>query len=169
MGPTFPLGPKPGQIGFVVPNVDAAMADLRVTSGLVPWMLNTMSAARAVSWEYRGAPGTFSMRAALCGDDPQIELIEPLDGPSIYHEWVAECGWGMHHFGFFIHDIEARIAEMGALGFPVIQQGRGYGAAGDGGYAYFDTRRRLGTLVEAIERPRDRRPPDAWWPAPPAA
>jgi methylmalonyl-CoA/ethylmalonyl-CoA epimerase len=142
---------------------------LRATSGLAPWMVNTMSAARAHTWEYRGRPGAFSMRAALCGEGPQIELLQPLEGPSIYHDWVGEHGWGIHHFGFFIGDLDACIAQMAARGFPVIQQGRGYGVDGDGGYAYFDTQAGPGALLEAIERPRERRPPDGWWPAPPGA
>jgi hypothetical protein len=154
-------------VGILVPDLNAAMAGLRSTLGLQPWMLNTMSADRARVWEYRGAEGAFSMRAALCGESPQLELLQPLDGPSIYHDWLEQHGWGLHHLGFFVTDLDTTIRDMAALGFAVIQQGRGYGLAGDGGYAYFDTHLRVGMLMEAIERPQVRRPPDGWWPAPP--
>src|SRR5262245_39628487 len=136
---TPPLAGVPDQVGILVPDIDVAMAQLRDTSGLAPWMLNTMSAARARVWEYRGAPGSFSMRAALCGEGPQIELLQPIDGPSVYTEWQERHGWGPHHLGYFVDDLDACIEQMAALGYVVAQQGRGYGADGDGGYAYFDT------------------------------
>lgn len=44
-------------------------------------------------------------------------------------------------------------------GYRVTQTARGYGLNGDGGFAYFDTERDLGVVVEAIEVPVARRPP----------
>jgi methylmalonyl-CoA/ethylmalonyl-CoA epimerase len=51
-------------------------------------------AARPAS--YRDEPG-FAIRIALAGSGPQVELIEPQRGPSIYEEWIAEHGHGRQH------------------------------------------------------------------------
>lgn len=163
----LPLSGVPDQVCLLVPDLDVAMAALRTASGLEPWMLNTMHPGRATLWRYRGAPGSFSMRSALFGQTPQLELVQPLDGPSIYHEWAESGKWGLHHLGYFVDDLDNCIEQMTALGCEVIQEGRGYGLNGDGGYAYFDCQVALETIVEAIERPARRRPPDGWWPAPP--
>lgn len=165
--PINPQGSAPAQIGILVADLDAAMRAARDLAGLAPWMVYQMSAAAARTWEYRGRPGTFSMRAALHGEGPQVELVQPLTGPSIYDEWIAERGHGLHHIAFFVDDLAVSARDMEAAGFTVIQRGTGHGLAGDGGHAYFDTLATLGVLVEAIERPRERRPPERWWPAEP--
>jgi catechol 2,3-dioxygenase-like lactoylglutathione lyase family enzyme len=162
----LPLSGAPDQVGLLVPDLDLAMAALRAAAGFEPWMLNTMHPGRAKLWRYRASPGSFSMRAALFGQAPQVELLQPLDGPSIYHEWAERGRWGLHHLGYFVDDLDVCIERMAALGREVIQEGRGYGLHGDGGYAYFDGHPDLHTMVEAIERPAERRRPDGWWPAP---
>ena len=53
---------------------------------------------------------------------------------------------------------------MVAAGYDLLQSGYGYGLDGDGGYAYFDTERDFGIIVEALEVPRRRREPDFTWP-----
>jgi hypothetical protein len=40
---------------------------------------------------------------------------------------------------------------MARAGFACLQHGYGFGADGSGGFAYFDTERELGYLVEALE------------------
>jgi hypothetical protein len=166
--PINPQGSAPAQIGILVADLDAAMRAAHDVAGLTPWMVYAMSAAKARTWEYRGRPGTFSMTAALHGDGPQVELVQPLTGPSIYHDWIADRGHGLHHLGFLVDDLATSVRDMEAAGFEVIQQGTGHGLAGDGGHAYFDTVATLGVLLEAIEPPAARRPPDRWWPAEPA-
>jgi len=53
---------------------------------------------------------------------------------------------------------------MRALGYELIQSGRGYGVRGDGAFAYFATADRLSTLIELIQLPEERFPPDAMYP-----
>ena len=45
-----------------------------------------------------------------------------------------------------------------------MQSGRGYGRLGDGGFAYLDTERELGLILELIEIPKERIPPEAEFP-----
>jgi methylmalonyl-CoA/ethylmalonyl-CoA epimerase len=110
---------------------------------------------------FRGAPGSFAMRLALAGSNPQIELIQPLSGPSLYHEWLAERGEGLHHLGMRVGDLAAAVGELERSGHRVLQSGRGYGQDGDGGFAYLDTTAELGVVLELIEAPAVRRPPEA--------
>lgn len=98
------------------------------------------------------------MDLAMGGSDPQVELIQPLAGPSLYQEFTAGGGMGLHHMGVFVPNLDEAIALMNDRGYRVTQTARGYGAGGDGGFAYFDTDKDLGLVVEAIEVPRIRRP-----------
>jgi methylmalonyl-CoA/ethylmalonyl-CoA epimerase len=98
------------------------------------------------------------MRLALSGASPQLELIQPLQGPSIYHEWLEERGFGVHHIGFHVPRLEPIAATLAADGFPSVQAGSGYGVDGDGAFAYFDLVEALGLYLEIIETPARRRP-----------
>ena len=104
------------------------------------------------------------MRLALGGSDPQVELIEPLEGPSAYHEWIDEHGYGFHHVGYYVADVRAVTVEMERAGFEVLMGGSGFGADGSGAFAYYDTVAVLGYVTEAIEVPARRHEPEALWP-----
>jgi hypothetical protein len=156
---------KPGQLGIVVRSMEDALASWGAEGHFAPgWRLWTYSPNTVEELIYRGQPGRFSMRIALGGTAPQVELIEPIDGPSIYHEWLQQHGPGLHHIGFYVSDLRASIARMVARGFPLAQSGVGTGRDGTGGFAYFDTVEVLGYFVEAIVVPTLRRPPEAVWP-----
>lgn len=101
----------------------------------------------------RGAPAAFSMRLAFHGNAPELELIQPLAGPSIYDEWLAAGAGGLHHLAVAVTSLERATAAMERAGFVTLQAGRGFVPAGRGGFAYFDTAAALGYLVEAVELP----------------
>ena len=146
------------QIGVIVPDLPAAVRTWSALLGLDDWLIYTYGPGYMPELTYRAQPGLFSMRLAIAGDAPQIELIQPLTGPSIYHEWVLRHGYGMHHLGFRVPSIAEAIDLMTAHGVNVLQTGKGYGAAGDGGFAYFDTEPIVGVICEAFEVPAVRRP-----------
>ena len=157
-------GGRPGQVGIVVESLELAMAGYGVPAHMKPaWRIWTYDGAVLSERIFRGTPGHFVMRLALGGGEPQIELIEPIAGPSIYHEWIAERGYGLHHLGFYVPDTRAAITEMEDAGYPLLQAGFGFGADGSGGFAYFDTQDAVGYIVEAIEVPRERRSPESLW------
>ena len=165
---TLPLPPiagrAPDQIGILVRDLDSALARYEREWGLGPWRGFVYGPDTIPSTSFRGEPGRYRVQIAISGTVPQIELLEALEGPSIYDEWLAERGEGLHHLGFWVDSLAAGIADMEAAGYRAVQTGEGYGLDGDGGYAYFDTRERLGVLVELIEIPRRRREPDFVWP-----
>jgi len=99
-----------------------------------------------------GEPADFSMRLALTGSDPQLELLQPLEGPSILTDWLERRGEGLHHMGVEVASVDETIAQMAAAGIKCVQHGYGFGADGSGAFAYFDTEAELGCYLEAIEQ-----------------
>jgi hypothetical protein len=107
------------------------------------------------------------MRIALSYLGPlRIELIEPLEGDTIYADYVRQHGYGVHHFGLLVEDMAAALAEAEAAGLAMIQDGAGFGLDGDGHYAYLDTEDKIGVTLELIERPRGRVVPEKVYPQP---
>jgi methylmalonyl-CoA/ethylmalonyl-CoA epimerase len=156
-----PANLRADQIGIVVSDIEQAMRRYGRIFSCGRWSLYTYGPGFLREPTFRGAEGRFEMRLALAASDPQIELIQPLEGPSLYHEWLEEHGEGMHHIGVRVPDLRAGIREMAERGYEVLQSGRGYGLDGDGGFAYLDTTSDLGVIVELIEVPARRRDPEA--------
>ncbi|MGW6461491.1 VOC family protein [Streptomyces sp. NPDC055078] len=157
-----PIGPV-GQIGLVVQDIARAADHYGGLFGIGAWDRYTYGPGFVPELEYRGRPSAYSMHIALAGSGPQIELIEPVAGPSLYTAHLDTHGPGLHHLGVFVDCLDEAIATMTGQGYELLQLGRGFGADGDGGFAYFGTAHHP-TLVEAIERPRRRKPPLAAWP-----
>ena len=74
--------------------------------------------------EYRGRPADFIADISLTYiGDMQLELIQPLDGDSIYHDFLARHSAGLHHICFETDDMEATLGRAAAAGVEVVQKG----------------------------------------------
>ena len=156
------------QVGIIVKNLDEAVKTYWDVLGIGPWRIYTYQKPLVKTMSYRGEPADYKMRLALAelGPSLQIELIEALDDKTIYAEFVKEHGYGLHHLGILVEDMDAAKAEAAAADLPVIQDGYGYGLDGDGGFAYLDTEAILSTTLELITRPKGRATPEAIYPPP---
>jgi hypothetical protein len=151
------------QVCFLVEDIDAGIAAYSELFDTAHWRGYRYSPDTLPALGYRGGPGRFSFWVALSDCDPQIELIQSLEGPSIYTEWIERHGFGFHHVGHFTTNLAADTAALTARGMTVSQWGRGYGLDGDGGFVYLDSLAQLGVVVELIEIPKRRRAPDREW------
>jgi methylmalonyl-CoA/ethylmalonyl-CoA epimerase len=143
------------QVGVVVADLERAIAGhsrlLGIDDGA--WRRASFDRGSVSDLTLRGEPAAFSMRLGFAGSDPEIELIEPVDGPSIYHEWLAERGESVHHLAVAVTSLADATAAMEAGGFEVVQAGSGFAPDGTGGFAYYDTANALGYMLEAVELP----------------
>jgi len=151
-------GLAPFQIAFVVGDLDRAVREFDVRLAAAPWR-GWIFGPQGQGREYRGQPAEWTLRLALNNRSPQYELIEPLEGPSIHAEWLAERGEGFQHVAYVVESLERTTAEMEAAGHPAVARIHSFGEAGDGAAAYYDTADALGFLVEAVEPPA-RMPPE---------
>jgi catechol 2,3-dioxygenase-like lactoylglutathione lyase family enzyme len=153
------------QIGIVVADLRRALDRYSKAFGLDRWIGYYFTPDNVRDFCYRGRPAEYTIELAMtAGGSPQVELLQIHGRHSLYHEWIREHGYGVQHLGVRVADIQAVSAEMAAAGYPVLQSGHGYGADGDGAFAYFDTLADFGIIVEAIQPPKARRPPDFTWP-----
>ncbi len=150
--PPVPLlaGRQITQIGVLVPELERAMAAHAQLSPSEGWHVVEPGPRRGVS-TYRGRPLTGRARLAFSPSTPEIELIEYLDGDSVYSEWLTERGHGLHHLAVNVEHLGQASDQMAAAGFNELQGAWGYGPGGSGGHAYYDTVDALGYILEAIE------------------
>lgn len=149
------------QIAFVVADLEATVERYVRTFGIGDWAFYTYAAPLLSYMTYRGRPADYSMRLALSYFGPnRVELIEPLEGPSIYHDFVERHGYGVQHFGIVVADMSSALSDVRAAGIDVVMEGAGFGLDGDGYFAYLDTEAAFGVTYELIERPARRVQPE---------
>ncbi len=103
---------------------------------------------------YRGELSGAKVKLAFIQlENIQLELLEPFgDEKSHWREYLNEHGSIMHHAGFEIKGLgETYIDLYEKEGYSVAQQG-----GWDGGeYAYIDSKKELGIIIELLERYSD--------------
>ncbi len=153
------------QIGMVVEDLDAAVEQYWKRFGVGPWSFYTYGKPLVKKMSYRGEPAEYRMRIALANVGPlRIELIQPLQGDTVYAEFVRDHGYGIHHLGILVEDMQEALARAAAAGVTMTMDGSGFGLEGDGHYAYLETEALVGTTVELIQRPKGRMPPEKVYP-----
>jgi methylmalonyl-CoA/ethylmalonyl-CoA epimerase len=157
-----------GQIHYaavVVRDLDRAMERYTNELGIKPWAVYTFTPDWVRDMTFRGKEQDFAFKIALCEVAPIThELLEPVQGPNSYEEFLNERGEGLHHLCYLVEDIDAEISRMESRGFALLQSGRGFGTNDDGAYAQFDTERTLGCTLEALELPPEMQPPERTYP-----
>ena len=78
-----------------------------------------------------------------------FELVQPIDGPSIYKDWLDQHGEGLHHVAVMLHDFEESTAlkeRFAEAGMPVLMSGR-FGETIE--FFYVDTEPSLKIILES--------------------
>jgi hypothetical protein len=150
------------QVAILVPDLMAAIKNYAEDFGIGPWHIYTYAKPLVSQMTYYGEPADYKMKIGLAYFGPmRIELIQPLSGDSVYADFIAEHGYGVHHFGLLVEDMPSALDLAQEAGYDMIMDGSGFGLDGDGHYAYLNTEEKLGVTLELIERPKGRVQPES--------
>jgi hypothetical protein len=139
------------QIGVVVRDLDRATAALSEIFGIGPFRtIDWPPADRAdIERYYYSELGDFSARMAFTELGPvELELIQPLEGESIWADFLRDHGEGIHHIRFNVPDIEPVIHYLAGHGIQAAQMGSGIRPGTT--WVNFDTQARVGFVMEAM-------------------
>lgn len=143
------------QLAWVVEDLDAAEAAIGSTYGVVAWTRIPDVHFGPDDCTYRGRPADFVADISLAyAGDLQLELIRPVRGESIYTEFLAGPGPGLHHTCREVADLGVAVDELVAAGREVIQAGAMPGMR----FAYVDLTATGAGLLELAEIGADLRP-----------
>ena len=134
------------QAGYVVSDLESAIARW-LALGVGPFF--KVEKPPIEDYAYRGSPAEPSFRAAIAQHgELQLELIQPLgDGPSVYSDVYPSGTGGFHHLCQLADDVDAEVARLEALGYPVAGRGTFGGAV----FAYVDTVEAIGHMSEFVQ------------------
>jgi catechol 2,3-dioxygenase-like lactoylglutathione lyase family enzyme len=111
----------PVQIAWVTRDLDATEKALTTLLGAKKWIRMPGVHFGPEACTYRGRPADFVADISLSyAGDTQLELIAPVNGDSIYTEFLDQAGAGLHHICVEVDDVEAALATRGA---EVVQRG----------------------------------------------
>jgi len=137
---------KADQVGIVVNNISEVIAYYRKLLGDVEFVQPEINYSTI---RYYGEKVDSEWKMAFCDLGKfELELIEPLQGPTIYHDFIKKRGEGLHHIGFVVNNYNEIIAHAQKSNINVIQSGEGDTSR----FAYFETREPGGVIYEIIER-----------------
>jgi len=143
------------QMGYVVRDIEAAMAQWAERLRIGPWFYNPR--LPLTRYSFRGTEyGGFDMSYALANSgDMQIELIQQrCDTPSLYREHLDRHGEGLQHICVWPEEYDVVFARACADGLVPAQEG----AVGAIRFAYFEDAAHGGTSLEMSEMVSQRRP-----------
>jgi methylmalonyl-CoA/ethylmalonyl-CoA epimerase len=146
-----PQAPMPiSQIAIVVKDIHAAMEAYRKALGWGPWNVYEHKPPSLHDTELHGKAVPYTMLGAETHVGPiVVELLQPVEGPSIYKEWLETRGEGLHHIACMAHNQEESDAikeRFAAMGAEVLMGGR-IGETIE--FYYLDTEPLLKVIIES--------------------
>lgn len=116
------------QIAVVCNDLQKTMEQYTRLLGWGPWNVYRHEPPRLHGTELHGRPAEYTMLGAETHvGDMGFELLQPLEGPSIYREWLEQHGEGLHHVAVMLHDLDesTRLKQTFAeIGASVLMGGR---------------------------------------------
>ena len=146
-------------------------AEGMIRLGIGPWRIFTFSPENVRDMTYKGEAAEMRFRLAIAYSGSMMwEVIQPLDGPSIYTDFLEQHGEGLHHVLVDCNGVpwEDRVRLFKEHGYDMVQSGVWEGQVA---YAYFATEADMATTIETAVFPEGftMPEPEQWLPSPPPA
>lgn len=106
---------------------------------------------------YLGRPAAVGCKIRMFAfGNIDVEFLEPGPEASAWRDLLEAKGPGCHHIAFRTRNLTKRDAYLKSKGHDLLQRGEFDG--GHGRYAYYDTVKDLGVMLELLEFNRDMEP-----------
>jgi methylmalonyl-CoA/ethylmalonyl-CoA epimerase len=153
--------PEISQVAVVVRDMKSTIENYWKMLGLGPWSIYTFAPPALTEMTVHGKPVNYSMRLAeTTVGGVIIEVLEPLEGPSIYKEFLEQKGGGPHHVACYkVPDVREALANFKRMGIEILQSGK----FDEVEFYYLDTEKTLGMVTEIVKDGKIR-PPEAYYP-----
>ena len=136
---------KVEQLGFVYKDVEKQAKIFEETFNM-PKFAILPETTQVV--KYRGKDSKVNTKIAISRQfNIQIELIQLIEGESVFKEFLDQGKEGIHHISLFIEDIDSYIEYFENRGIEMVYSG----SIGKRVYVYFDTVDILGMFLEVQE------------------
>jgi methylmalonyl-CoA/ethylmalonyl-CoA epimerase len=154
------------QVGVVVRDIERSMKYLREVFGIGPFrVLQCPHPDWADEQHYYGQKVRYKTLQAFAELGPaELELIQPVEGKTIWSDFLERHGPGIHHIRFNVKELAPVLDHVQRHGIGITQQGAGTRAGTT--WINFDTEALIGFIIEIMRVApgtdgRTFRPPDS--------
>jgi len=141
------------QVALVVNDLQAVVENYWNILGIGPWDIYAWETPLVYARTYHGKPAWAREKIALAQVGAVVlELCQPIDGDSVFQDFLMERGEGLHHLGFLVDDVDETVEILTKEGFPSLQGGHFGPTEYNGAYNYIDTKP-LRAIWEVIHVP----------------
>ncbi len=142
---------KVDQLGFVYRDIEKQASVMESIFGYSEFIFGE---PHTQVINFRGKESQITSRLAFSRfGGTQIELIQWIDGDCAYKEFLDQGKEGFHHIAVYIEDIENYLKWFEKHGIGTIQTGEIFNTK----WAYMDSEKKFGTVVELLEKKRKRK------------
>jgi hypothetical protein len=154
------------QVGIVVRDLRATVEALHQLLGIGPFRVMEFPIEGVdPQTTYYGKPISYKILLGFGRfGATQIELVQPLEGQSIWSDFLETHGPGLHHFRITLPNFEEKVAQLEAAG--LVNMASGAGAHIGSKWAYFDTTELLGGILIELRKRLDDNRGEGQWAAP---
>ena len=141
------------QIAFVVDDVEKHLEMYAKLFGVETPSTNVTGSYEETQSLYRGEPTEGRAKVGYIPlENILLEFIEPVDGPSVWKDYLEQHGNGIHHLAFIVDGVKQVIGDLENFGLPLLHHGNFPKAANapSGQYAYLQGFDKLGFDVELL-------------------
>ncbi len=136
------------QVGIVVRDIEASVEHYSRIFGVAKPPIRISAEPEKSKMKFVGEPSQGRAKLAFFDmGQVQIELFEPIGGPSTWQHFLEEKGEGVHHLAFVTKDTNKLVNSLGQEGIEAVQQGYFEG----GMYTYLDSTPELGVMLKLLE------------------
>jgi len=148
---------EPTHVCLAVRDVERTASSYATALGFGPWLVRVVHTP-ATHGMVRGQPAAYTLKFAYCRRGALMyELVEIIEGPAIYREYLERHGEGIHHVGFrSFAPLDEELARWREIGVEALMVNRRDDPRY--GWAYLDTEERFGCLLEIVADPAL-----GWW------
>jgi methylmalonyl-CoA/ethylmalonyl-CoA epimerase len=134
---------------IVVRDVEKTAKVFTEMFGIGPWRITRMHTPSSRA-SVHGEPVDYTLKFGNTRVGPiRLELVETVEGKTIYQEFLEEHGEGLHHIGVPTPlPFETELEKWRKLGIETLQVNKGENP--EEGWAYMDTQKLVGCILEIL-------------------
>ena len=113
------------QVAIVVKDIQKTVGNYWNILGIGPWDIYEWELPLTYGRTYHGKPAWARERIAVADvGGVQLELCQPVEGNSVYQDFLDDHGEGLNHINFLVDDVDETAKILIEQGFSSIQSGR---------------------------------------------
>ena len=146
---TTPLFARPNHMGIIVRDLEKTVSYYQ-SLGMGPFVQEQpVTLSRRLYYGKPVVSGSGKIKALIGNMGAvRVQLIQPVEGKSMFQEFLDTKGEGVHHYAFLVDDIEKVEGDFVKKGVEILSSVR---IEGGGGHIILDTAKTGGILLELMQ------------------